>query len=240
MRQSTSSNGRALPTHHNSGERGTDMKDIQPEYSSFDVLDEEVFQSVKQQKSDPVVRANNRRALGIHFALSVAGLVAAMVLQSIMSTVFLLLSADGSFSSDDMLVVPVAIIGGSLIYVLCGYLFLKPTKEKAWRSVSWLATMTIASGAFAAMSGAFLWLAELLNLGIGEMVQNVFAIPIALQMFFNTMAFGVVVTFSYLPLPNVVVALLCIVIIPVLPPGLLYAGLRLKMRRQGNADSVLE
>jgi len=89
---------------------------------------------------DPVVRSNNKRALIIHFLLSIIGLASAAALTAIASFVDIGFAAiDTGYGAIPLMV---TVVGGAFIYVACGYFYLHPTKEKASLSVWWLTRMT--------------------------------------------------------------------------------------------------
>jgi len=124
----------------------------------------------------------------------------------------------------------VPVIGGSFVYVACGYLFLKSTEEKSYLSVSWLALLTTFVGTMFGIVHTILGFPLFEGPGIFEFAG-------LLVVLFNTLGFGVIALFlTEGNLPGSVLSLLLVLFASFLPPGLLYIGLRLKAWRKGKQE----
>jgi len=184
---------------------------------------------------ESVPRQNNRRAIVIHFALTVIGIVIFVLLQFLLIEFLPLLAGIDSIVFDELpmqLALLVTLVGGSVLYVACGYLFLKPADEKAHLSVFWLTRLLTIVGALFIGTGIVAWLGELLGVGTFE---GLVGVTFALFLFLNTMGIGVMVFFgNLLESLGGLGSLVTFILLPVsifLPPGLLYVGLLLKAQK---------
>jgi len=182
-----------------------------------------------------VILRNNLRALGIHFALSVAGILSLFVVQAVLSLVFNLMesSIEPLWFGYAYFLIPVVV--GSFVYIVCSYLFLKSVEEKPLLSVSGLAFLTIFVG---------------IIFGIAHIVLDfpVFSEPATLGdaatlllILFNTLGFGVVTLFlTEGNLPDGALSFIIVLFISILPPTLFYVGLRLKIWRESRQEITKE
>jgi len=178
-----------------------------------------------------IIRSNNWRALGIHFALSILGVFSFVVIQGLFSWIgnTILIEA-ASF------IVPV--VGGSFIYVLCGYICLEVTRESALRSVLWLACMTIVVGVPFALGNLIQEFALMPEQNFLDSAIGVLWTP---QVALNALGIGVFLAVNYIFTSfGHYLSLLALAITPFLPPGLLYVGLRLKIWREEKVVAISE
>lgn len=181
--------------------------------------------TIKSRLKGITVMSNNWTAVKIHAALSVTGLLAYLIVQSILSrfAVAYNIAASIGHSELDMIIV---LVGGMFAYVICGYLFLKPVKEGSALSVFWLAVVTI--GATMLMMLSFvLWALPTPN--SFENVAGILFVPFILL---NTIGMGILVAFGLDALPTAVFVPFFFFIASFTSPFLLYLGLRLKVYSQ--------
>jgi len=177
-----------------------------------------------------IIRSNNWRALGLHFALSVAGILAFIVVQPILSLVLRLANMVVEPLWLEYVYFLVPVIGGSFVYVACGYLFLKSTEEKSYLSVSWLALLTTFVGTMFGIVHTILGFPLFEGPGIFEIAG-------LLVVLFNTLGFGVIALFlTEGNLPDSALSLLLVLFASLFPSALLYLGLRLRIRRKGKQE----
>jgi len=160
---------------------------------------------------------NNWRALGIHFALSIIGFISFVLLSLFTYSIFPDIQGVPYWTELPLFLTP--IIGGSFIYIFCGYRFLKPTKENPVFSALWLMIMTT--------------LAVIASLNSGMLdVSSSHAL-----LFANLLGFAILSLFTMENgfLSFHVSSLALILFVSLLPSGLLCLGLRLKIWREGKA-----
>ena len=188
------------------------------------------MRSLNLISKDPAVRSNNKRALWIHFVLSFVGVATFFMLSSLSLLNYLVVIIPVFLEQEQILMVPLylTLVVGAFIYVFCGYRFLEPTRDSTALSVVWLAFVT--------MAASLLSMIVLVISDFGRIVA-VEGSYILITLIFNTIGSGVITLFGVIgltphlfdypqnPLTYLVPALL--------PSGLLYLGLRLKMWRQG-------
>ncbi|MCL2606698.1 MAG: hypothetical protein FWD93_05405, partial [Coriobacteriia bacterium] len=130
-------------------------------------MDRNVIREFVFPSKESVPRQNNRRAIVIHFVLTVVGVILFALAQFL---VFIITPLFGIYSIGfDDLPMQLALLGALIVwlilYVACGYLFLDPMVEKSYLSVFWLARMLVIVGAFFVIVGVVAWLGELLGVG---------------------------------------------------------------------------
>jgi len=177
---------------------------------------------------DPVVRANNKRAVAIHFLLSIIGL-------ALFSTLLFVLPSDSSseLTPIDFLPLIISILIMSLVYPYCGYSQLKPNKEKAILSVFWLACITMSYGILLVFAILSVHIADSV-LGDGHPFSILAVLYIPLGPLFNSFSFGVASLADFAldtQTSSTVQQVLMITLFPltaILPAALLCLGLHLQ------------
>ena len=210
----------------------TKMHDSQ--HPIFDVDDENVREDRDVQESSkvkpeiPTVRSNNKRALVIHLLLSVIGLASVLILQN-MTLIGL---SDHLFQ----LTFLIPIFGGSLIYILCGYRFLRPTGEKVYRSVIWVAIVSATPSLSLLLLGAVSLFTTLQPDGP---METILSLPFVLMVFLNTLGMGIAM-FGGWPLfliNSEAFTIFLQLLIAILPSGLLYLGAVLRAGREKRREA---
>jgi len=200
----------------------------------------------KTAKIDPEIRElrqNNKAALSVHFLLSLAGVALFAVVWIAMMAVpsFNPTNAETPVGLIDLVPWLISIPVMSLIYVYCGYIYLTPLKKKAWRSVLWLAYVTLGH---AILFVATLPFAAYLEYGGGSVLEAIASLLGIISMLLlsasplvNSMwlAFFVGAGYAFDSLVDLTVvfymlSVLASIIGALLPPALLYLGMRLKKR----------
>jgi len=176
---------------------------------------------------------NNLRAIGIHFALSTVGMF--VIFFAVQSLLFLII---GLFNLSDVYWVGYALgfsimIVALLAYIACGYFFLKPVKEENHLSVAALVGIT----GFAGIVFAILY--ALTDIPIFTDAEAMGEALSLLVIGLNSL--GYIVASRFLEIRNPVAAFFSvwvIVIASLLPPILLYSGLRLKIWRENKQQAT--
>lgn len=187
--------------------------------------------AIKDALKDPVVRSNNLRAIGIHFVLSMIGILLAVVLAALAFTM-----QSGMFNFY------IVVGGGIFVYFYCGYRYLKPVSERRALSVFWLACIT---GSASALSVLGLALVDLeYASSSGSTIWLVTLIPVI----FNTVGAGISVV--VLDLAHLVsgtsfmfdsaLSLVTLLVASVLPSSLLCLGLCLQERYPRKEQSAYQ
>ncbi|MCL2403832.1 MAG: hypothetical protein FWC86_06375 [Coriobacteriia bacterium] len=168
-----------------------------------------------------IVRANNGRALWIHFALTLVGWFSVLILDTLLDRITLPFDTYAT-----MLLVP--IVGGALIYVLCGYLFLRPSSEKPISSVMWLGKTTAIVGVLAVIAFVIvLVVQDPSGFWVNPIESSALLLTIP-HLFLNSLGYGILaISGAFDPRISItVIPLTCAVAI--IPPGSLWIGLQLK------------
>jgi len=187
--------------------------------------------------SDIKLKQNNKRALAIHFCLTLIGLPLAFFIGAIGA------NHDLSFLAFDsaMGIVPfvVTLVIGPLAYIACGYVYLKPTKHKERLSLLWLTCVTVGWSLLTSIVLSGLWLAELGLIGDDSPLWMLGILYMPLTPLVNAIGFGLMWTLvgvleviepSFHLLGSLITLPLMLLITSIVPPGLLYLGMRLKQR----------
>jgi len=169
---------------------------------------------------------NNWRALGIHFALSIIGFISFVSLSLFTYSIFPDIQGVPYWAELPLFLTP--IIGGSFIYIYCGYRFLKPNEKDPLLSVWLLTTVTILAGAIAMIG--------FLRTGIMD------ASSAHVLVFANTLDFVILSLFTMESEFNTfnILLLSLILLVSLLPSGLLYLGLRLRIHRETKVAAMAE
>jgi len=207
-------------------------------------------EAAKIDPEDRELRENNKAALSVHFLLSLAGValfalvwIAMMAVPSFNPT-----NAETPVGLIDLVPWLVAIPVMSLIYIYCGYIYLTPLKKKAWRSVSWLAYVTLGHAILFVVTQPFtIYLDNVGGSVLGVMASLPGMIAILLltaSPLINSMwlAFSSGAVYAFDSLADLTVAFyvltaLASIVGALLPPGLLYLGMRLKQRYPNLANA---
>jgi len=193
--------------------------------------DGNVFKILRVSLKDSVIKSNNRRAIVIHFILSALGLFSTgLILGLILEIVTV---------PDSSAIVPFTFLGiafvGLFVYLICGYKFLKPSKENTALSVFWLTGMTSILSMLTIVYVVLLRIEESFGLHIFEAgtVETVM-LPFG---YFNTVGMGVLAALGFFDFGlSTLVSILLLIIVALLPPGMLSMGLKLKINKQNNPE----
>jgi len=169
---------------------------------------------------------NNWRALAIHAALSIVGFVS-FVLLSLFVVYLIFPNIEGVPDWIELPMFLMPIVAGSLIYVYCGYRFLKIPEDNPLFSVWLLTVITLLASATS--------VAPFLDSGIVDVSMSPL---LAFANLFGFVILSVVSdggTFIFNAL-----SLLLILLVSILPPALLYLGLLLKMHQQEKSTPTSE
>lgn len=160
---------------------------------------------------DLATSKNNKLAIKIHCTLSIIGFLSASVLGD---------------SSQALFPVLIPLIGGSLIYVIFGFMFLEPTGDKAHLSVSWLFGVTFTAGSLSTIGYVLTLFADPANSNIVGFLTSAL---LGAAVFFNTVGMGILALCYEIGLPaDSVLGLLIFIPASFLAPALLLLGLRVK------------
>jgi len=192
--------------------------------------------------NDDRLKKNNKRALWVHFALTAIGLPLAFFVGAVGNNMNLgFLVFDTAVGIVPLLV---TLIVGPLAYIICGYIYLKPTKGKGGLSLVWLTCLTVGWSLLTTTLLLSLTLADSAGLIADESLLwglGVFYIP--LMPLVNAIGFGLMYSFmgviealgpsvglsvDAFSQPALFPAMLMVV--SIVPPGLLYIGMRLRQR----------
>jgi len=194
---------------------------------------ERALSKAQERKANEVVRSNNKRALVIHFLLSIVGFAAFLILATVTDSM-------GSPYWATMATFYFVVVCGLWVYFLCGYFFLRSNGEKAYLSVNWLAAATIIVG-FVSAVGFFIQ--ESYIVPLDSLPYSVSGIMVASSFFLNTLGFGIVAmteptstSSSY----GIAVGALSFVVVSILPSTLLWLGLRLRMKIDSTEEPALD
>jgi len=201
--------------------------------------------------SDIKLKQNNKRALTIHFCLTLIGLPLAFFVGSFANNHNLGFLAFDSATG----IVPfvVTLIIGPLAYIACGYVYLKPTKHKEGLSLLWLTYMLVGWSFLLCILAPVLWLAESSGLTGGYspfwMLQMLYILYIPLTPLLNAIGFGLMYTFMGIienlglstHIPGYEIAtLIMLMLVSIVPSALLYIGFQIKMWRTRRGDLPYE
>jgi len=179
-----------------------------------------------QTFTDPILRLNNLRAIGIHAVLSVIGFAVAFVI---------LFFVAGLVSGLEWVLIFFTLFGGVAIYIICGYKYLRCKCEKPFQSVLWLAVLTLAVGVLSGLVTSVFYL-----VATDDYIGLYSSITI-LEIAVNAIGFGsMMFAANVMPEANENTFAFLRVVAAALPPGLLYLGLRLKIWRSGRNAGYTE
>jgi len=184
---------------------------------------------LKQTFTDPILRSNNLRAIGIHAALSIIGFFA-LVVFGVVGEV----ATDGArWAGFAAMILPITF--GIPIYIYCGKKFMKATDADLIVSVVWLTALTAIAGTLGAVRSLMLSVEHMLPFGVNVMGIENLILPVLVL---NTLGLGIVVLFAdFSGALMVIVEPLAYLAATFIPPGLLALGLRLKMKRNAGEKS---
>jgi len=177
---------------------------------------------------DTQLKKNNKRALAIHFCLTLIGLPLAVFVNSVADNHNL-----GFFALGPVIGIIAALIIAPLAYIVCGYMYLSPVRGTEKLSLLWLTCMTVGWSLLASIALLIFWLAPadspLLILG------GIVSIPLGLLV--NAIGFGSVLALASISdalgfaiYDYSIVPILMVTMTWIIPPGLLYLGMRLRQR----------
>jgi len=208
-------------------DRYVDMNTGFPEES---LSAESKLQILEEVRAECAVPSNNRKAIGIHFLLSLLGFLAALAITP----------ADG----EGIFELAIVVVGGMLIYVACAFTFLKPVASGAWRSFIWLFVLTLIAGVLSAAGIILLDIFVVDTHHSGGNLDDFASLMMSAILFLNTVGLGVFALGA--PVIEAVAGpfftdpaftAIFLVLVAIIPPGLFYLGLRLKMWRDANEKS---
>ncbi|MCL2525823.1 MAG: hypothetical protein FWE46_02060 [Coriobacteriia bacterium] len=184
-----------------------------------------------------LTKKNNKRALVIHFVLSIVGFVTFIIL-----TVTIEAAAGGSSPSAFLGMLPLylPVVLGSLIYVACAYRYLLPAGTNPLRSVRSVIILTFIGGLFFLVGSTV----ATIQLAINPQIESTWGLMSMIAVWFSVLtnplglsAATVSGVFStHMPLS--IVQVLNIILIAVIAPGLLALGLWLRQRKGDEVTSA--
>ena len=187
--------------------------------------------SIGRNLSRPSVRKDNRRALIVHFLLSLIGLISYLGILFWVSETNPLGLYDGMAFDHAMMqfLLLVTIVVGACVYIWCGYFFFKPEGKISALSLFWLTVLNFTIGALGLLS----YLVS--RIGLSSALEEVGQIFAALQVATNTIGAGVsILVGTWLSGTEIasgqyhLLVAASMVIVLVLPSSLLWTGIRLK------------
>jgi len=178
-----------------------------------------------QTFTDPTVRSNNLRALGIHAFLSVSGFAVFALFVMVLNGGLMGEGPEWSGLVGGL----VTVAAGIPLYVYFGYYFLENSEKKAILSVAWVFALTVLSGIIMAAGPLAASFEHLLSLPPGSSVQE-YLILVAFPL--NILGLGIAALLSNIAWPFLLrLEPLIYLLTSFAPSGFLYLGLRLKMKR---------
>jgi len=158
------------------------------------------------------LKTNNARAIKLHVALSLIGLFSFIILGE---------------SPQALIPLILPIVGGSLIYIVCGFMFFAHTKERAYLSVLWLSVITFTAGVISALGHIIMMFVDPVN---SDIVGFVASVSVGAAVLVNTVGMGILALFYEFGFnTSGILGFFILILTPILPPLLLFLGLQLKV-----------